>query len=80
MKNRKAFSFYRSYYDVAVELDDAQKLELLMAILNKQFLDIEPNLSGIVGLLYKGMKHSIDKQVEGFKSQAKKNDLGKDLA
>jgi hypothetical protein len=73
MKNRKAFSFYRSYYDVVVELDDAQKLKLLMAILNKQFSDIEPELDGIVGLLYKGMKHSIDKQVEGFKSQAKKD-------
>jgi hypothetical protein len=73
MKNRKAFSFYRSYYDVVVELEDPDKLKLLMAILDKQFLDIEPELDGIVALLYKGMKHSIDKQVEGFKAQAKKD-------
>ena len=79
MKNRKAFSFYRSYYDVVVELDDEQKLKLLMAILNKQFLDIEPELDGIVKLLYKGMKHSVDRQVEGFKAQDKKKDLDKDL-
>ena len=79
MKNRKAFSFYRSYYDVVVELDDEQKLKLLMAILDKQFLDIEPELDGIVGLLYKGMKHSVDRQVEGFKAQDKKKDLDKDL-
>jgi hypothetical protein len=73
MKNRKAFSFYRSYYDVIIAIDDTEKLKLLMAILDKQFLDIEPDLDGITGLLYKGMKHSIDRQVEGFKAQTKKN-------
>ena len=79
MKERLAFSFYRSYYDVVVELKDEDKLKLLMAILDKQFLDIEPELDGLVGLLYKSMKHSVDKQVAGFKAQAKKKDLGKDL-
>jgi hypothetical protein len=74
MKNRKAFNFYRSYYDVIIELQDDQKLKLLMAILDKQFLDIEPELEGIVGLLYKGMKHSVDRQVEGFKAQCKRNE------
>jgi len=73
MKKRLAFNFYRSYYDVIVELPDDQKLKLLMAILDKQFLDIEPELDGIVGLLYKGMKHAIDKQVDGFKAQSKRN-------
>lgn len=72
MKNRKAFNFYRSYYDVVIELPDDQKLKLLMAILDKQFLDIEPELDGIPGLLYKGMKHSVDRQVEGFKAQENK--------
>jgi hypothetical protein len=67
MKNRKAFNFYRSYYDVAVELPDDQKLQFLMAILNKQFLDVEPKIDGLVGLLYKSQKHSIDKQVDGYK-------------
>lgn len=72
MKKRLAFNFYRSYYDVVVELPDDQKLKLLMAILDKQFLDIEPELDGIVGLLYKSMKHSIDRQVDGFKAQSKR--------
>jgi hypothetical protein len=69
MKNRQAFNFYRSYYDVIVELPDEQKLPLLMAILNKQFLDIEPNLTGIPALLYKSQKHSIEKQVNGYKAK-----------
>ena len=72
MKNRKAFNFYRSYYDVLIELPDDQKLKLLMAILDKQFLDIEPELDGVVGLLYKSMKHAIDRQVDGFKAQSKR--------
>lgn len=71
MKNRKAFNFYRSYYDVVVELPDEQKIQFLMAILNKQFLDIEPQVDGLVGLLYKSQKHSIDKQVDGYKSKMK---------
>lgn len=69
MKNRKAFNFYRSYYDLAVELPDEQKLQFLMAILNKQFLDIDPQIDGIVGLLYKSQKHSIDAQVNGYKNK-----------
>lgn len=73
MKNRKAFNFYRSYYDLVVELSDEQKVQFLMAILNKQFLDIEPKLDGLVGLLYKSQKHSIDAQVDGYKSKMKIN-------
>jgi hypothetical protein len=69
MKNRKAFNFYRSYYDVVVELTDEQKVQFLMAILNKQFLDLEPKLDGLVGLLYKSQKHSIDAQVNGYKNK-----------
>jgi len=71
MKNRKAFNFYRSYYDMVVELPDEQKVQFLMAILNKQFLDVEPELDGLVGLLYKSQKHSIDAQVDGYKSKMK---------
>lgn len=69
MKNRKAFNFYRSYYDLVIELPDEQKIQFLMAILNKQFLDIEPQLDGLVGLLYKSQKHSIDAQVNGYKNK-----------
>jgi hypothetical protein len=69
MKNRKAFNFYRSYYDLVIELPDEQKVQFLMAILNKQFLDVEPQLDGLVGLLYKSQKHSIDAQVNGYKNK-----------
>ena len=69
MKNRKAFNFYRSYYDLVIELPDEQKVQFLMAILNKQFLDIEPQIDGLVGLLYKSQKHSIDAQVNGYKNK-----------
>ena len=72
MKNRKAFNFYRSYYDLLVELPEEQKLPFLMAILDKQFLDLEPKLEGLAALLYRTQKHSIDRQVEGFKAQSKK--------
>ena len=45
---RKGFNFYRSYYDVYNELEDADKLTFIEALLNKQFLDIEPdNLTGM---------------------------------
>jgi len=71
MKNRKAFNFYRSYYEVVKALPDNEKLQLLMAILDKQFLDIEPRLVGLPELMYKSQKHSIDKQVDGYKSKMK---------
>jgi len=69
MKNRKAFSFYRSYYDVAVGLPVEDRLPFLMAILDKQFLDIEPQLEGLALLLYNSQKHSINAQVEGYKNK-----------
>ena len=70
MSNRKAFNFLRSYYDVLEDIyDDKDKLTYLMAILDKQFKGIEPELTGIPKLCYKGQKHSIDKSVEGWESK-----------
>ena len=69
MKQRKAFSFYRSYYDLLDELPEEEKLPFLMAILNKQFLDVEPQLEGLAGLLYRTQKHSIERQVNGYKTK-----------
>lgn len=71
MKNRKAFNFYRSYYEVAKKLSVEDGHSFLMAILNKQFEDLEPKLDGIVDILYTSQKHSIDSQVEGYKSKIK---------
>ena len=67
MEKRKAFNFLRSYYDVIEEIySDADKLSYLMAILDKQFRGIEPQLTGIPKLTYKGQQHNIDKSVEGW--------------
>ena len=40
---RKAFNFLRSYFDVFNELEtDADKLDFLTSIINKQFLNEDP--------------------------------------
>ena len=77
---RKIFKFYKSYFDVLNELEtDKAKIEYLNAIFNKQFYDIDPiNLKGIVKFAYISQKHSIDKQVKGFKD-AVKQDIRKPL-
>jgi hypothetical protein len=70
MKDRKAFQFYRSYYDVVSKLkNDTDKLDFLMALLQKQFEDIEPQLTGLADFAYVSQKHSIDTQVKGYQSK-----------
>ena len=70
MKNRKGFNFYKSYYEVALQLENEKdRLDYLMAILDKQFKDIEPKLTGIANFAYVSQKHSIDAQVEGYKNK-----------
>lgn len=70
MEKRKAFSFLRSYYDVLDDIhSDKDKLTYLMAILDKQFKGIEPELSGIPRLCYNGQRHSIEKSVEGWENK-----------
>lgn len=70
---RKGFNFYRSYYDVFNELQtDKQKLEFIEALLDKQFLDVEPkNLKGLVNFAWISQYNSIDQQVKGYKSKTK---------
>ena len=69
MKKRKAFNFYRSYYDVAMDLEPEDRVIFLTALLKKQFEDIEPELTGMSAFAYKSQKHSIDSQVEGYKNK-----------
>jgi hypothetical protein len=67
LKKRKAFNFYRSYYDMFMMLsNDKDKLDYITAILEKQFEGNDPNLDGMALLAYTGQKHNIDSQVEGF--------------
>lgn len=69
---RKAFNFYKSYFDVFNELSDKDKILFIDALLNKQFYGIEPtNLKGIAKLAYISQKHNIDGQVKGFEDKTK---------
>ena len=67
VRERKAFNFYASYYEVYKELPEKERLKFIDAIFQKQFYDIDPELTGMAKFAYLSQKHSIDKQVEGFK-------------
>lgn len=69
LTKRKAFNFLRSYFDVLNEIEkDEDKLAFLMAIINKQFLDEEPEgLNFIVNLCYQSQRHQIETSVKGWK-------------
>lgn len=71
MQDRKAIKFYRSYYDVANELPKKHQGEFVLAILRYQFEGIEPNFKGVLKLAWISQKHSLDKQLEGFKHGSK---------
>lgn len=68
---RKAFNFYRSYYDVAKELSKKDREEFLMALLQKQFEGIETKLEGMAKFAYLSQQHSIDSQVIGYEQKTK---------
>lgn len=67
---RQAFNFLRSYYDVIGKMEnDKDKLEYILALLDKQFLGKEPNLTGIPDLVYTSQKYHINKSVEGYETK-----------
>jgi hypothetical protein len=68
---RTAFNFYKSYYDVAKELNDKDRLLFFDALMKKQFENIESNLNGLVKFAYLSQKHSIDRQVKGYFDKTK---------
>ena len=73
---RKAFNFLRSYYDVLNELKEPDdKLNFLISIIDKQFIDEDPKeLNFIVNLCYESQRHAIESSVKGWK-RASKTDL-----
>lgn len=71
MSKRKAFNFYFSYYDIAKELKDADRLAFYDAIIKRQFYGTETELSGLAKLAYISQKHSIDAQVNGWEFKMK---------
>jgi len=73
LTKRKGFNFFRSYYDVFNMLEtDAEKLEFIEALLNKQFHGINPKgLKGMVNFGWVSQINSIDSQVKGWESKMK---------
>lgn len=69
MTQRKAFNFYRSYFDVLKELPKADRLPFLMAIIERQFEGTEPELTGQAKFAYISQKHNIDSQVFGYENK-----------
>lgn len=69
---RKGFNFYRSYFEVAMELKDAEFIAFIKALLQKQFNGIEPtDLKGMAKFAYLSQKFSIDSQVLGYETKTK---------
>jgi hypothetical protein len=68
---RKAFNFFHSYYEVAKELNDKDRLAFLDAILKKQFTGCDTELTGISKFAYLSQKHSIDSQIKGYFDKTK---------
>lgn len=66
-QEKKAFNFYRSYYETSLLLDGDDKLEYIESILHYQFTGelIEPK-SKFALLAFKGQIHSLNKQVIGY--------------
>ena len=69
LTKRKAFNFLRSYYDVLNELKEPEdKLNFLISIIDKQFVDEDPkDLNFIVNLCYNSQRHAIESSVKGWK-------------
>lgn len=68
-KQREAFTFYKSFNDVYMELSDRDKVLFMDALLNRQFNGIEPTLKGMANFAYLSQKHSIDKQIKGWETK-----------
>jgi hypothetical protein len=73
MKDRKAFNFYKSYYDVATELSDKDRLSFYDALMKRQFEGIEPKLKGMAHFAYVSQKFNIDAQIKGWEFKMKQS-------
>lgn len=72
MSKRKAFNFYKSYFEVYLELPEKDKIKFIDALLKKQFYGVDPvELEGLSKLAYVSQKHSIDAQVKGYEDKTK---------
>jgi len=69
MDKRKAFKFYRSYYDIAMQLDDENRYQFLMALVEMEFTGTHRQLTGMANFAFTSQKHSIEAQIEGYKAR-----------
>lgn len=69
MSKRKAFNFYRSYWDTAKMLSDKDRLAFLDAMFEKQFNGVEPDLKGNALFAWISQKHSIETQIKGYEDK-----------
>jgi hypothetical protein len=75
MSNRKAFNFFRSYYEVANELSDKDRLAFYDALMLEQFTGRKSELKGMAKFAYISQQHSIDSQINGFNQRLKRGDI-----
>jgi hypothetical protein len=69
MVDRKAFNFYRSYYDICLEIpNDQDRHDFLMAVLKYQFTGQESDLKGIAKFAFISQLHSLKRQLAGYES------------
>jgi uncharacterized phage protein (TIGR02220 family) len=75
---RKAFNFFRSYYDVASELSDKDRLAFYDALILEQFTGKKTELKGLAKFAYISQSHSIDSQTRGYNDRLKRTDIQED--
>jgi hypothetical protein len=75
---RKAFNFFRSYYDVASELSDKDRLAFYDALILEQFTGKKTELKGLAKFAYISQRHSIDSQTRGYNDRLKRTDIQSD--
>lgn len=71
---RKAFNFFKSYYDVAKELNEKDRLAFYDALILEQFTGKKTDLKGMAKFAYISQQHSIDSQINGFNQRLKRGD------
>ena len=70
MNKRKAFNFYRSFYDVYKELNEKQAKEFIDNLLAVEFL--EKSIDDVVfkdkicSIVWSSIKHSVEAQIKGY--------------
>ena len=65
MDERKAFSFYRSYYEASKDLPTKEdQADFLMAICSYNFDGVEPEITGVASAMFKLAKPNLDTSVK----------------